>query len=333
MQKSLTIANQLIHDAVCAGYADCTGAGVEAANDLLAHGASDAELLEQLEARIGRKYSSLANFVARNIQFRSAYCAQLAAYGRVDADAVVSADAMIADRDPAAWGRPLHPIVACILGIVADDHGRLSRDPSNVVLPDGVTRDTVSGLQVLYAAQRAALADGPPVDPELIVAAWPGGVTLTFEHVTEHGEEVRAWLESLRAKLVHSALVNYEFEDVVIGRGSFRHGCMTNVQSSWTTQSREALLDRLSSEYDADYANYIQARAECTAAFDAYASAREYYKAVMKKSADSYIATLPKAHFEPAATPINLRGAIAELTAAVAALDKLLGRVASVTRA
>jgi hypothetical protein len=330
------------------------GSNIKCMVDLIGQGASDDQLLEFINVGCGVEFADLASCMAtyftKTRPDDGAYLGCLVAAGRVDAAEVAAAF----NRLPKSAGHALKSLAACILGLVVDSDGTMSVDRENVELPAGESRSRVDQLQALYAAQRAARAGGAPVDPELVAAAYAGNVTLTFGHVTEHGEEVRAWMEARRAKLVESYCAHLAAEEAFIGRGGFHIGCLEEIRSTWSPQSRTALIDRLSSEDNVNCAKFRQARDEFDAANAAYKLAADHYKNVLKKSAASYIATLPSTHIPAEAAPaevtpavapaeaapaeaapavvpptVDIRGAVAELTKAVAALAKLLGQPAA----
>jgi hypothetical protein len=167
---------------------------------LLRDNAGDDQLLDALQQNTSVTFGSVAKIVANDIWMNAdgPGCPhrsfRLAVWGRVAAeDVVAEVNAQPENGRYVTWAGIAHPIrVRCT------QLGRLSVRDSPA--------DIADSFHMLYSAQRAALAGGPPVDPALVVAAWPvirSGLGAEYaEERAAYAEELAAWEAAQHPRLV-----------------------------------------------------------------------------------------------------------------------------------
>jgi hypothetical protein len=270
---------------------------------------SDDELLKHLIKYSSYTADSLAAFAATVIDTNTCDVLILAAFGRVDAAEVASTYNRGSKRGAKIAISLDYTFAANILGLTIESNGELRVDQANTVLCDGMTRERATHHQALYAAQRVARAGGQPVDPALVAAAYPKA-QVGPEHTRDFMSEMEAWVAG---KLAASAAVQQDRITALAAlTAEYSDKCNTAAESA------RAANNALSA-----YKAAAEAAAKAASAAEAAAAAAA--KVADTEAAAAAAAAAKVADTEPVTAPADdLRGAVAGLTKAVAALAKLL---------
>ena len=292
---------------------------------------SDVELLKHLIMNSNYTADSLAAFAATVIPTCIFDVLALAAFGRIDA-AEVASEYNRGSKNATSVGYQFtaNPFTANILGLVFDSdgpNGRIRVDPANTELNDSMTRERATHLQTLYRAQRAARAGGQPVDPALVAAAYPQA-QVGPEHTRDFISELQAWVDGKFA--ASHAAHHASMAALVTLAAVYADECNTAADSARAAADALSAYKNLASAAaaaSADAQSAYKNAAEAAAAAAATITAAKAAKAAKAAAVPVPVLAATPAAAVPvlAATPaVDIRGAVADLTKAVAALAKLL---------
>ena len=143
---------------------------------LLAKNASDTQICDMMREIYGDSFADLTDFAAQAAAEYDHRSSCLTVFGRVDAGAVadrINERGYVSSRDGLCF-RSGHLGLAWVDGAVAVRPDLVLADMSGrrpCACSAYETAAVMAGKHRLYAAQRKMLAGGPPVDPELALAA------------------------------------------------------------------------------------------------------------------------------------------------------------------